>query len=68
MQHSEPPTNTIELTLDEPYDKPTTPVRGKVMTPTRPTIAQRYQSLYSDNEDSDSDSDVFEDALDSIIT
>ena len=66
MQHSEPPTNTIELTLDEPYDKPTTPVRGKVMTPTRPTIAQRYQSLYSDNEDSDSD--VFEDALDSIIT
>ena len=64
---NEPPANVIDLTLDESDDRRVTPVKGKTKTPTSPAVAQRYQSLYSDSEDSDDD--VFEDAIDdSILT
>ena len=59
--------NVIDLTLEEPYEQTSTPVKDRTKTPTRPAGVPRYQSLYSDGESSDGD--VFEDALDdSIIT
>ena len=66
---NEPPANVIDLTLDGSDHQRVTPVKNKAKTPTRPAAAPKYQSLYSDSEDSDSDNDVFEDAIDdSIIT
>ncbi|KAF9654294.1 hypothetical protein BDM02DRAFT_3106603, partial [Thelephora ganbajun] len=64
---NEPPANVIDLTLDESGDRRATLPQDKVKTPTRLDVAPRYQSLYSDSEDSDGG--MFEDAIDdSIIT
>ena len=66
---NQPPTNVIDLTLDGSDHQHATPVKNKAKTSTRPAVTLKYQSLYSDSEDSDSDNDVFEDAIDdSIIT
>jgi len=62
---NEPPTDVIDLTLDN--DQHVTPVQNKAKTPIRPAATPRYQSLYSDGEDSAGD--AFEDAIDdSILT
>ena len=61
-----PPTDVIDLTLGG-SNQYSTPVAGKAKTPIRPAVIPRYQSLYSDSEDSYGD--VFEDAIDdSILT
>lgn len=62
-----PPANAIDLIPDGPSDQCVTPVQDKAKAPARPAAASRYQSLYSDSEDSDGE--VFEDAIDdSILT
>ena len=64
---NEPPADVIDLTLEGSDDQHSIPTTGKVKSPARPAVAPKYQSLYSDSEDSDGD--VFEDAIDhSILT
>lgn len=62
-----PPADVIDLTLGDSDDQQSIPTTGKAKSPARPAAAQKYQSLYSDSEDSNGD--VFEDAIDdSILT
>lgn len=64
---NEPPADVIDLTLDESDDGRATPVKDKARSSAPLAVVPRYQSLYSDSEDSDGD--VFEDAIDdSILT
>ena len=62
-----PPADVVDLTLGNSDDQYPPPIIGKTKLPTPPAVAPRYQSLYSDSEDSDGD--AFEDAIDdSILT
>lgn len=64
---NEPPADVVDLTLGGSDDRHSIPITGKTRLPIPPADASRYQSLYSDSEDSDGD--VFEDAIDdSILT